>query len=65
MKELGHGAGYRYAHDEADAFAAGENYFPDEMPPAVYYHPAPRGLEQRIAEHLKRLRSENDPEEKD
>ena len=65
MKELGHGAGYRYAHDEADAFAAGENYFPDEMPPAVYYHPAPRGLEQRIAEHLKRLRSENDPEKKD
>ncbi len=64
MKELGYGAGYRYAHDEADAFAAGENYFPDEMPPAVYYHPAPRGLEQRIADHLKRLRSENDPETK-
>jgi putative ATPase len=62
MKELGYGAGYRYAHDEAEAFAAGENYFPDEMPPAVYYHPAPRGLEQRIADHLKRLRSENDPE---
>ena len=33
MKELGYGAGYRYAHDEADAFAAGETYFPDEMPP--------------------------------
>jgi putative ATPase len=64
MKELGYAAGYRYAHDEADAFAAGENYFPDEMPPSVYYHPAPRGLEQRIAEHLKRLRSENDPDVK-
>jgi putative ATPase len=64
MKELGYGAGYRYAHDEADAFAAGENYFPDEMSPAVYYHPAPRGLEQRIAEHLKRLRSESDPDVK-
>ncbi len=64
MKELGYAAGYRYAHDEADAFAAGENYFPDEMPPSVYYNPAPRGLEQRIAEHLKRLRSENDPDVK-
>ncbi len=64
MKELGYGAGYRYAHDEADAFAAGESYFPDEMPASVYYHPAPRGLEQRIAEHLKRLRSETDPDVK-
>jgi len=61
MKELGYSAGYRYAHDETDAFAAGENYFPDEMAPSVYYHPVPRGLEQRIAEHLKRLRSERDP----
>ena len=64
MKELGYGAGYRYAHDEADAFAAGENYFPDEMQPSVYYQPAPRGLEQRILEHLKRLRSESKPADK-
>ena len=61
MKELGYGSGYRYAHDEADAFASGENYFPDEMPPATYYDPAPRGLELRILEHLKRLRSETKP----
>lgn len=64
MKELGYSAGYRYAHDEADAFAVGENYFPDEMAPSVYYQPVPRGLEQRIGEHLKRLRSERDPEVK-
>ncbi len=57
MKELGYSENYRYAHDEADAFAAGETYFPDEMAPAVYYHPAPRGFEQRIAEHLERLRA--------
>ncbi len=57
MKELGYGSGYRYAHDETDAFAAGENYFPDEMEPATYYQPAPRGLELRILEHLQRLRS--------
>ncbi len=57
MKELGYSENYRYAHDEADAFAAGETYFPDEMAPTIYYHPAPRGLEQRIAEHLERLRS--------
>ena len=64
MKELGYGAGYRYAHDEVDAFAEGETYFPDEMPPAVYYHPAPRGLEQKILEHLQRLRSATRPDGK-
>ena len=63
MKELGYGSGYRYAHDEADAFAAGENYFPDEMQPSTYYQPAPRGLEQRILEHLKRLRSGANPQD--
>ncbi len=57
MKQLGYGADYRYAHDEMDAFAAGEQYFPDEMQPAKYYQPAPRGFEQRILEHLQRLRS--------
>jgi putative ATPase len=44
MKELGHGKGYRYAHDEPDAYAAGERYLPDEMPDRRYYSPVPRGL---------------------
>ena len=57
MKELGHGAGYRYAHDEADAFAAGERYLPDELPDRRYYRPVPRGLEIKIGEALARLRS--------
>ena len=56
MRELGHGEGYRYAHDEEDGYAAGENYFPDGMQPARYYHPVARGLEQRIAERLAELR---------
>jgi putative ATPase len=56
MKELGHGSGYRYAHDEPEAYAAGERYLPDEMPDRRYYHPTPRGLEQRIGEALQRLR---------
>jgi putative ATPase len=56
MKDLGHGSGYRYAHDEPDAVAAGERYFPDEMPDRRYYSPTARGLEQRIAETLERLR---------
>jgi putative ATPase len=59
MKELGHGAGYRYAHDEPDAYAAGERYLPDEMPDRRYYHPAPRGLEQRIGEALENLRKKS------
>jgi putative ATPase len=56
MKELGHGKEYRYAHDEADAYAAGETYFPDELGERRYYHPSSRGFEQRIAERLARLR---------
>ncbi len=59
MQELGHGEGYRYAHDEADAFAAGVSYFPDDMAPRRYYHPVPRGLEQRIADRLAELRARN------
>jgi len=59
MKELGHGSGYRYAHDEEGGFSAGENYFPEDMHPARYYHPVPRGLEQKIAEKLDRLRKLN------
>jgi putative ATPase len=56
MKDLGYGSGYRYAHDEPQAYAAGERYFPDDMPDRRYYHPAPRGLEQRIGEALERMR---------
>ncbi len=55
-RAAGHGAAYRYAHDEAEAYAAGERYFPDEMPPKRYYEPVPRGLEIRIGEKLDRLR---------
>jgi putative ATPase len=54
MKELGYGKNYRYAHDEPDAFAAGENYFPEGMPSRQYYRPVPRGLEIKIAEALEK-----------
>jgi putative ATPase len=57
MKEIGYGKGYRYAHDEPEAYATGERYLPDEMPDRRYYRPVPRGLEARIAEALARLRS--------
>jgi putative ATPase len=57
MKELGHGEGYRYAHDEADAYAAGERYLPDEMPERRYYSPVQRGFEIRIAEAMSRRRT--------
>ena len=56
MRELGHGKGYRYAHDEPDAFAAGERYLPDEMPDRRYYSPVERGFEIRIAEAMARRR---------
>jgi putative ATPase len=52
MKELGYGEKYRYAHDEEDAIAAGEKYFPDDMDAVKYYHPVPRGLEIKIREKL-------------
>ena len=65
MKELGHGEGYRYAHNEAEGYAAGERYLPDEMPDKRYYAPPDHGLETRINERLKRLREldqgHNDP----
>jgi len=60
MKKLGHGRGYRYAHDEADGYAAGEHYFPDEMAARRYYAPLERGLEIRIADRLRRLRDQDD-----
>lgn len=56
MKDLGYGKTYRYAHDEPDAYAAGEQYFPDDMPPANFYQPTPRGLEGKIGEKLAHLR---------
>jgi putative ATPase len=61
MKELGHGAGYRYAHDEPGAYVPGERYLPDEMPDRRYYRPVPRGLEIKIGEALARLRGKGDP----
>jgi len=57
MKEIGYGKGYRYAHDEPDAYAAGERYFPDDMPDRRYYDPAPRGLEIKIGEALEARRA--------
>ena len=59
MKDLGYGKDYRYAHDEVDAFAAGENYFPEGMPAVEWYKPTERGLEQRIREKLEELRRLN------
>jgi putative ATPase len=61
MKKLGYGRGYRYAHDEPDAFAAGERYVPDALPERRYYRPVPRGFEIRIAEALARLRAKAPP----
>lgn len=55
MKNLGYGKKYRYAHDEPDAYAAGENYFPHELAKRKYYFPTPRGLEIKIAEKLAQL----------
>ncbi|WGO96810.1 replication-associated recombination protein A [Saccharophagus degradans] len=60
MKDLGFGEGYRYAHSEEGGFAAGENYFPDELEPREYYQPVERGLEIKIAEKLRNLRSLNE-----
>jgi putative ATPase len=60
MKQLDYGAGYRYAHDEADGFAAGERYFPDDLPsPPQFYRPTDRGIEAQIGEKLARLRAAN------
>ena len=59
MKELDYGKDYRYAHDEQDAFAAGETYLPSELEGEQFYHPVERGLEIRIKEKLDRLRTLN------
>jgi putative ATPase len=59
MKNLGYGKDYRYAHDEPDAFAAGESYFPEGMPALEWYQPTERGMEGRIREKLDELRRLN------
>jgi putative ATPase len=59
MKNLGYGHDYRYAHDEAGGFAAGETYLPDGMAPPGWYRPTDRGLEGRIAQRLEELRRLN------
>lgn len=56
MKDMGFGEYYRYAHDEPEAYAAGESYFPDDMPPVDFYHPTSYGLEAKIAEKLQYLK---------
>ena len=63
MKDLGFGQGYRYAHDEAGGFAAGEDYWPDGLGGAqapTFYQPVPRGLEVKIADKLAELRRANE-----
>ena len=57
MKELGYGRDYRYAHDEPDAYAAGENYFPEGMERPRFYQPTERGLEAKIKARLDDLRA--------
>jgi putative ATPase len=61
MKNLGYGRDYRYAHDEPDAYAAGERYLPEGMPDRRYYRPVSRGLEIKISEALARLRARPAP----
>ncbi|HEY0268128.1 MAG TPA: recombination factor protein RarA, partial [Methyloradius sp.] len=56
MKELDYGKEYRYAHNEPDAFAAGVDYFPDDLQAIEFYMPTPRGLEGKIGEKLQRLK---------
>jgi putative ATPase len=59
MTKMGHGEDYRYAHDEENAFAAGECYLPEEIKDSSFYHPVERGLEQKISEKLNYLDSLN------
>ena len=57
LRQLGHGAAYRYPHDEPDAYAAGERYWPDGVAPPPWYQPVPRGLGIKMADKLARLRA--------
>lgn len=59
MKNMDFGAEYRYAHDELGAYAAGENYLPEELAERQYYHPVERGLELKIREKLQHLRQQD------
>jgi putative ATPase len=59
MKSLDYGKDYRYAHNETDAYAVGEHYFPEEMGDREYYHPVNRGLEIKISEKLSMLREQD------
>ncbi len=59
MKQLDYGKDYRYAHQEKDAYAAGESYFPEDLGKPVYYEPVPRGLEVKIGEKLTHLREQD------
>ena len=56
MKDLGYGKGYRYAHDEPEAYSAGQTYFPEGMPAVDWYKPTGRGLEANIREKMEALR---------
>jgi putative ATPase len=60
MKDLDYGRDYRYAHDEAGGFAAGESYWPQGMEPPRFYQPVPRGMELRIGERMRELRQMNE-----
>lgn len=60
MKELGYGKLYRYAHDEPNAYAAGEKYFPDDLPDQHWYEPVPRGMEIKISEKMAYLKKLDD-----
>src|SRR5258706_9764551 len=60
MKDLGYGRDYRYAHDEDDAYAAGENYFPEGLEQRRFYEPTERGLEAKIRVRLAELRERDD-----
>jgi len=64
MKQLDYGKDYRYAHDEAEGYAAGEDYFPEGMPEVSFYQPVSRGLEAKIAEKLAHLRALDDAAKK-
>ncbi|MCV6622284.1 MAG: replication-associated recombination protein A [Cellvibrionaceae bacterium] len=60
MKDMDYGAEYRYAHNEEDGYAAGEQYLPEEMAASRYYEPVNRGLEIKIAQKLQRLRERDE-----
>jgi putative ATPase len=59
MKELDYGKNYRYAHNEPEAYAAGEKYFPDNLDPIEFYKPTTRGLESKILEKMNYLKSQD------